>query len=86
MELYKLKAEYQNRHPNGHYFDRDTLKFFGERESEMKVLKTTAIITDVMGNDHECYVLSTRQRPPFGKPIRKYHYFDIVTFDDVVSN
>lgn len=27
--VYGLISEYQRMHPNGHFFDRDTLKFFG---------------------------------------------------------
>lgn len=75
---------YYARHPNGHFFDRDTLKFFGERRSEMRLLKNTVKIRDICGETHECYVISSVQRP--GAPLRRrraYHYFDVDTLTDV---
>jgi hypothetical protein len=39
--VYGLISEYQRMHPNGHFFDRDTLKFFGETVSSMRLLKGT---------------------------------------------
>lgn len=39
--VYGLIGEYQRMHPNGHFFDRDTLKFFGETVSSMRLLKGT---------------------------------------------
>jgi hypothetical protein len=36
-----IKA-YYTKNPEGHYFDQETLKFFGERVSEMRLLKKTA--------------------------------------------
>ena len=84
MTFTNLKNEYERHHPDGHFFDRDTLKFFGERESEMRVLKDLVSLTDIGGEKHICYILSSRQRPPYGKPRRKYHYFDTNTFEHVV--
>lgn len=75
---------YKQTHPDGHFFDPETLKFFGERRSEMRLLKKTTKITSAGGYEHECYVLSSVQRP--GPPLKKrrtYHYFDVKTFDDI---
>ena len=47
--VYGLISEYQRMHPNGHFFDRDTLKFFGETVSSMRLLKGTVKVTDSMG-------------------------------------
>lgn len=85
MELYQLIRNYQRYHPNGHYFDRDTLKWFGERLSEMRVLKTLARITDIMGETHDCYVVSSIQRPPYGRPQRKYAYFDVNNYNHIIN-
>lgn len=79
-----LISRYYEKHPSGHFFDRDTLKFFGERRSEMRLLKGTVKITDISGQERECYVVSSVQRP--GPPLRrrrKYHYFDVGTLTDV---
>lgn len=58
-----LVYAYKTAHPDGHFFDEKTLKFFGERRSEMRLLKGTTRIKDVCGEEHECYVLSSVQRP-----------------------
>lgn len=82
--VYSLKAAYESRHPNGHFFDSDTLKFFGERLSEMRVLKGTVEITNINGEKHICYMLSkySRNYPTGAK--RTYAYFDVDTFDEVI--
>lgn len=83
MTAYKLIQNYYAKNPHGHFFDHDTLKFFGERKSEMRVLKGTVNIMDYSGEVHECYMLSSLQRKhPLGAR-RVYHYFDVNTFEDV---
>jgi len=87
MNIQKLIKAYYKKNPNGHFFDRNTLKFFGEALSRMRVLKKTVTITDVSGEKHECYVVSaTRTKDWNGpcKPYVHYHYFDIDTLVDVI--
>lgn len=48
ISVYQLRKMYLEKHPNGHYFDSDTLKFFGESISTMSVLKNTCEVTDCM--------------------------------------
>lgn len=76
--------EYGKQHPDGHFFDHDTLKFFGERISEMRLLKGFVTITDISGEKHVCYMISSRQRKCPGGPRRVYHYFDKDTLDHVI--
>ncbi len=81
---YALKSRYEGTHHGGHFFDRETLRFFGERMSEMRLLAKTEDVTDVSGDRHECYVLSSLQRKhPLG-PRRVYHYFDVDSYDQVI--
>lgn len=81
--VHGLIGAYQRKHPNSHYFDSDTLRFFGERISEMRLLKGTTEVTDSLGEKHICYCLSSLQRNhPLG-PRRKYTYFDVETLDDI---
>lgn len=80
---YDLRGAYYQKHPNGHFFDQRTLKFFGETMSSMRLLKDNIIITDCMGEQHVCYILSSLQRKHPCGPRRTYHYFDIKTLDDV---
>lgn len=85
MTVETLIEKYYENHPKGHFFDSDTLRFFGERKSEMRVLKGTSTITDSSGNKREVYVLSRLQRKYPSGPRRTYAYFDVNTFDDVVK-
>ena len=81
--VYGLVSRYYEKNPGGHFFDRETLKFFGESLSTMRLLKGTVKIKDICGEEHECYVLSRLQKKhPLG-PRRTYAYFDINTLDDV---
>lgn len=83
MEVWKLMDRY-NEKVGGHFFDHDTLKFFGERVSDMYVFKNTTKVKDSMGVEHECYVLSSLQRKHPIRPTRAYHYFDVETFEEVI--
>jgi len=84
MTMDELIREYYRRNPNGHYFDHDTLKWFGERVSDMRVLSGTRTITDISGDVHEAYTVSRLQRKYPGGPRRTYAYFDTKTFDDII--
>lgn len=84
QSVYGLRDAYYEKHPDGHFFDHDTLKFFGESMSTMRLLKGTVKIKDICEEEHECYVLSRLQRRhPMG-PRRSYAYFDVATLDDVI--
>lgn len=83
MTVPSLITNVKNNNPHSHFFDRDTLKFFGERISEMRVLKNPVSVTDFNGNTHNCWCLSSLQRnAPMGAT-RVYHYFDTKTFEEV---
>lgn len=49
-DAYDLRHAHIMTHPDSHYFDKDTLDFFGERMSEMYVLKKKEVIKDFAGN------------------------------------
>ena len=83
MTVYGLMQEHKRRFPGSHFFDADTLRFFGERLSEMRVLRGVVNVKDICGNAHNAYVLSSLQRKAPGGPRRKYHYFDKDTFDTI---
>lgn len=84
MDIYELKRKHLEKHPNSHYFDRDTLKFFGESLSTMHVLKGTVKVTDVCGENHTCYAISSLQRKYPGGPKRTHAYFDVDTIDRII--
>lgn len=81
--IYKFIEDYEKKNPAGHYFDRKTLKFFGERLSDMRVLKQTAEIVDYSNITHQCYIVSRLQRKHPNGPTRNYAYFDVNTLDDI---
>lgn len=81
--VYELRDAYWEMNPGGHFFDKKTLKAFGERLSDMRLLKGVIKITDPLGEKHTCYVLSSIQRIPLVGKKRIHHFFDIDTFEDV---
>ena len=84
MTVYTLMENYKAKQ-GGHFFDEATLKFFGERISDMRVLKDTTTVKTYSGDTHTCYVLSSLQRKhPMG-PRRKYSYFDTETFANIIT-
>lgn len=84
MTVYELRSRYLEKHPNGHFFDSDTLKFFGETLSSMRVLRETVQKRDSMGEMHTCYTLSKLSKDFTGEKRRNYAYFDVDTFEHVI--
>lgn len=82
-DIYDLRAAYKEKHPSGHYFDQATLKWMGERLSEMRVLKKKVVVKDSLGEEHTCYCVSAISRTFPGGPRRTYNYFDVGTLDVV---
>lgn len=80
----ELISAYYQKNPKGHYFDRDTLKFFGERRSEMRLLKDTVKVKDISGEEHEAYCISSLQRKHPSGLRRTYAYFDVETLDYII--
>lgn len=88
MDFQELKFNIINIGNECHFFDHETLKFFGENYSSMHVLKTKGVIKDLFGEVHVCYILSvTRTKNAFGrcKPYTIRHYFDDHTFTHITS-
>ena len=76
---------YESKNPNSPYFSKDTLKFFGERLSEMRVLKNTEVVKDSMGELHQCYVVSSVQHNYPNGATKHYAYFDVDTLEVVLK-
>lgn len=83
ITLNQLIEEYKRR--NNHYFDKETLKHWGERLSDMRILENTVVKTDFQGNIHECIVLSKISKDFYGKKCRNYDYFDIDTLNRIID-
>jgi len=82
----KLIMEYSKRYPDEHFFDEDTLAFFGEKVSEMRIADRIEEVEDYCGDKHDCFVLVTYQHnAPSFCPAFAYHYFDVNTFEHIVA-
>lgn len=82
MTVAAFISKYRQNNPNGHFFDKETLRFFGENISEMSYNGLTEI-TDYRGRRRDVHELRVIQHEPvFGKRW-KLHYFDIQTYDQV---
>ena len=69
-----------------YYFNRDTLAYWGERTSEMKILKRKETIKDYKGVEHTCFVLSKiSHNLNFGNG-RTYEYFDVNTLEVIMES
>lgn len=84
LNVYDLKDAHLAAHPDSHFFDHDTLKFFGERLSSMRLLKTRPTVKDCVDEEHECYCLSSSQRTPLGNRRTHYFYFDVNTLEEII--
>lgn len=80
----ELISKYKQHNPDGHFFDRDNLKFFGESISDMRI-EGTEEIKDYHGEIHTCYVLSTLQKNHPCGATRMKHYFDTETFKFITA-
>jgi hypothetical protein len=77
MTFYELKNNIINKGRETHFFDHDTLKFFGESLSRMRLLKTKQVVTDILGKKHTCYVIAaTRTKTLF---VHANHILIIIT-------
>lgn len=84
MTIYELKRKHEQHNKGSYFFSDETLKFFGESLSRMRVLKKTCEVVDCLGEKHTCFVVSsTRTKNAFGrcKPYIVYLYFDSTTFE-----
>ena len=81
--IHSFIADYYEKNPTGHYFDPDTLKFFGERLSDMRINKTIEVKEDYRGEKHDCYVISRLKCNHPNGPKRTLAYFDVETLEDI---
>ena len=71
-----------HKHNGGKFFDRKTLKFFGQTMRSFSVY-AFELVTDYKGNTHDCYSVYHTITSPDGQQFPKVAYFDRLTFDQV---
>ena len=79
MTVKELKKNYKEKNPNGKFFDKSWLIFFGE---SLRTMKVSRKIVDFQG--HKCYELCTFQKNRLEQPFHKY-YFDCKTFEYIIE-
>lgn len=86
LTVNQLKDAYMKAYPEGHYFDEGTLRFFGEKLSDMKVLGETMTIIDSIGEAHDCYVLEKISHDFMDRKMRTRGYFDVETLKTITPD
>lgn len=82
MTASQLKYEYQSRN-NGHFFDRSSIKFFGDTMRNYGVRAKTELVETPTGNFHECFVLYRKHPVKCG--LQREAYFSKETFKQVIK-
>lgn len=77
---------YKEKRPDGHFFDKKTLEFFGETIDDMVLRDEKVEVRDYDGDIRVCYMLSSLQQPPYGPRVWSHHYFDVDTFAHVFGD
>lgn len=78
-----LIQQYRAHNPEGHFFDRDTLKYFGESIHRMKV-NGKGVIETRDGESRICYELECVQSIPEFGTRKKWYYFDEDEYKEVM--
>lgn len=82
MRVAEFVSLYRQNRPDGHFFDKETLHFLGEKVSEMTYNGVT-VITDFMGHRRDVHELRTVQHDSGLGTRWTLNYFDTDTFDQV---
>ena len=83
MTVSDLIFEHNSRHPDSHFFEKETLAFFGENLDEMEVKDETVTIKDCYGKEHECFVLTTIQNDEILGSQPHTFFFEKGTFNEI---
>lgn len=85
-DVYALKDKYRRLQPSGHFFDVETLRWFGERLSESSVDRFLETFTDSLGDEHTCYVYRSYQHNAPAGMKRHVSYLDTSTMEQVFKD
>ncbi len=86
MTVKVLMQKYKANNPEGHFFDKETIKYFNDRDREVE--KDPCMVKTHMGGEiHKCWVYhSTISPEPEAPGYKTTHYFDTETFAEVVGD
>ena len=85
MTVRELVKQYRAHQPDGVFFNRDTLSFYGERIEDMKITGR-GVITSRDGVSAVCWELRTLQKHPRLGRRYKLYYFNVDTYDIVMPD
>lgn len=74
-EFYKA---YHTVGPNDYFFSKNTLDFFGEKLSDMRLLGETHAASDGK-KMYDCYVVKSTQHDMCGESCLTFYFFDVDT-------
>jgi len=83
IKMDKLELKMCVERTGSHFFERSSMKFFGDTMGNYYVPKNTVMIKDYSGNNIECWEL-TRVRPVKGH-LQSSAYFDVVNYERVTK-
>lgn len=81
MNASELKYHYQAHNPDGHFFDRKTMRFFGDTMRNFGVRSKPVKIRRHSGDLVTCYELYRRR--PVKHGLQSSHFFSIDQFEIV---
>lgn len=73
-----LKYVFETEKTESHFFDRKTLKFFGQTMRDFHLYKATKTI-----NGQECFVLKGKGKDFRGNRYTSFYYFSVNTLEQV---
>lgn len=79
-----IKYWLSQRDPKSHFFDRSTMKFFGDTMANYGVRSKPVVITNYLDEEHTCWVLY-RKKPATVSKLKSDTYFDTTTFQVIHS-
>ena len=85
MTIAELVSQYRQHQPKGHFFDRETLAFFGEKISKM-TYNGIKVIKDASGHERQVHEIRSEENDSVLGRRWKLHFFDAFTFEDVIPD
>lgn len=76
-----LKYQHEQHQPDSLFFERDTMKFFGDTMSNYTVPRKLVQVKDHHDIVHECWEL--RRKRPVNGGLQTSAYFDATTFERI---
>lgn len=85
MTVRELIKEYKRTHEDEHFFDTNTLNYWGEKINKMRISSEIKNVKDFDGTIRQCYMISVNQDKAPTQPFKVRHYFEVSTFDWIAT-